>query len=512
MSIVDKTLQRLGSPEGTPASMPLGTRPALPDDLLYVAGARKPKAPVSLWLGGIFLAGGAAAYFLLPDHAAVPPAPTSSPVVAQPAPVVPVAVAEPAPVLVAAPAHEANPTLVVPPAVAEPVMVLAAAPTPEAKPAVVVPVPEAKPAVIAPLAEAKPAPVALAPEAKPAPAASPDWLSEGWVRMSAANAEQALSVWEEGLRALPDHQPLIVGYAYLDRHGMNTALSRRDPDWAAFAIREGRFPRGGEPRYRLIVLAPSDDPAGLNSDVSAQFGRADRISAGYMKRRLLAASAAVAPEPSAKPKIAPAAPPTVKDPPKEAPKVVQKEAPKLEAPKAAPVVASPKPMAVSPTPPQPLSEDRRDWSGRSDAIREQLRQGAYGPAEDGAEKLSRDFPDRWEPLHWLGTAQLARGRLDEAENALERATALNPNTPHVWIQRAVAAQERQDHAAAVNYLREAEKLAPRMPEIFLNKGFSHDALGQSNDAEKSFSRFLTLTDGVAAYATQRKHIQNRLQR
>lgn len=501
MSIVDKTLQRLGTPESVPEGRPPGAPTSLPHDLLYVAGARKPRRPVALWLGGVFLAGGAAAYFLIPDPAAVPPAPTFAPVVAQPAPVAAVPEAQPAPPPETKPVPEAKPLLVVE---VKPVA------APEVKP---VPATEAKLASEAqtvPDPVVKPAPVARATVTNPDPVVSPDWLREGWAAMSATKGEQALALWEAGLRSLPDTQPLIVGYAYLDRHGMNTALSRRDPNWAAFAIREGRFPRGGEPRYRLIVLPPSSASTGLNADVSALFGRADRVSAGYMKRRLLVANGAsvpefparaeITPEVTSQPVAAASLAPPVKAPPKKVPQAAPNDSPQVT-PKAATVAQSGSSI-----------EDGRDWGGRSEAIREQLRQGAYGPAAEGAEKLSRDFPDRWEPLHWLGTAQLARGRLGEAENALERATALNPHTPHVWIQRAVAAQERQDHTAAVNYLREAEKLAPRMPEIFLNKGLSHDAQGQTNDAEKSFSRFLTLTDGVAAYAIQRKHIQNRLQR
>jgi len=512
MSIVDKTLQRLGKPEGVAAEMPSAAPTSLPHDLLYVTGAhRKRQRPVALWLGGVFLAGGVAAWFLIPDLVAVPPAPTSAPIIAQPAPVAPPVVAEPATVLAAAPeakpapADEAQPAPLAeakpaplaesrPASVPEPkpVPIQEAKPAPEAKP---VPAVAVKPAAIP---EAKPAPVA-----KPAPLVSPDWLREGWVAMSAAKAEQALSIWEAGLRSLPDQQPLIVGFAFLDRHGMNTALARRDPDWAAFAIREGHFRRGGEPHYRLVVLTPSPAPTGFNADVSALFGRADKVSAGYMKRRLLAenAAAAVVPAPTAGPTKSP------EPPKKEVPQLVQKAAQK-ESPKAAAMTSE----AVAPPPPIPPREDRRDWDGRADTIRDQLRQGAFGPAAEGAEKLSRDFPGRWEPLHWLGTAQLGLGRLGEAENALERATALNPNAPHVWIQRAVAAQERQNHAAAISHLLEAEKLAPRMPEIFLNKGFSHDALGQTNDANKSFSRFLTLTEGNPVYAIQRKHIENRLNR
>jgi len=129
-----------------------------------------------------------------------------------------------------------------------------------------------------------------------------------------------------------------------------------------------------------------------------------------------------------------------------------------------------------------------------------------------AEGLARDFPDRWEPWFWLGTAALARGQLAPAEQALERSLALNAGAAQVWVQRGIVAQERGDHAAAVRFLSQAVAQAPRMPEAHLNLGFSFDALGRSSEAERSFRAFLHLTEGNAVYALQRLHIQDWLAR
>jgi Flp pilus assembly protein TadD len=156
------------------------------------------------------------------------------------------------------------------------------------------------------------------------------------------------------------------------------------------------------------------------------------------------------------------------------------------------------------------AEDASVWESRSSAVREQLKAGAYAAAGINAQTLARDFPERWEPWFWLGTAQLAQGQKDAAETALEHASRLDPKVARVWIQRAIVAQERDDHAAAVRLLNEARELAPNSPQIYLNLGYSNDALNLSAEAEKNYRHFLSLTEGDNSYSEQRKHVIKRL--
>jgi tetratricopeptide (TPR) repeat protein len=153
-----------------------------------------------------------------------------------------------------------------------------------------------------------------------------------------------------------------------------------------------------------------------------------------------------------------------------------------------------------------------DWEARSAAVREQLKAEDYQGVGRNAQALARDFPERWESWFWLGTAQLAQGQMGMAEAALERASKLNPKVAQIWVQRAIAAQERGDHATAVRLLNEARELAPKSPQIYLNLGYSNDSLGATAEAEKNYLRFLSLTEGDSSYATQRKPVIERLEK
>lgn len=152
----------------------------------------------------------------------------------------------------------------------------------------------------------------------------------------------------------------------------------------------------------------------------------------------------------------------------------------------------------------------KEWAFRSGAVREQLKAGAYADVARSAQALTYDFPDHWESWFWLGTAQLALGRNAAGEESLERAGKLNPGEAQVWVQRAIAAQERSDHAAAIRLLTEARALSPDSPQVYLHLGYSNDALGQFAEAEKNYRTFLSLTEGDSAYAAQRQPVIERL--
>lgn len=150
------------------------------------------------------------------------------------------------------------------------------------------------------------------------------------------------------------------------------------------------------------------------------------------------------------------------------------------------------------------------WESRSSALRKQLQAEAYTEASKSAQALARDFPERWEPWFWLGTAQLAQSQMDAAESALEHAARLDPKGVGIMVQRAILAQERGDHAAAVRLLGEARDLSPKSPQIYLNLGYSNDALRLPAEAEKYYRQFLSLTEEDGAYSAQRKHVLKRL--
>jgi len=502
VSIVEKTLQRLDRPGNTaPGAPPVAAPPhTVERDLLYVAGgARQRRRPWALWLALLLLAGTGLLYFGLlqmgPATAPLLSAGSLGQAVQAPRPAIEAVSPEPAATPV--------PVLALPDAAAQ--------------------VPTAAPAPMnAPLPTPLPAPLVAA---ATNPALPPPWLLRGWEAVPSGGLMQALPIWEQGALTLPDQQLLIVGHAFLDRHGMNAALARRDLGWAVFAVRQtSAAPQGQAAQYRVVVLVPPKPAPGLLEAVAARFGRADWLSAAALKQRLPSAQpqlpvATTAADPSsaaapvalaqAQPPRVPGAPVVPVPPAADLPPPAQPQWLQLPVPPAGSAAAT---GPADAAPAAPARSERRDWENRANQVRELLRQGAFVQVAEQAEGLSRDFPDRWEPWFWLGTAALARGQLAPAEQALERSLALNAGAAQVWVQRGIVAQERGDHAAAVRFLSQAVAQAPRMPEAHLNLGFSFDALGRTSEAERSFRAFLHLTEGNAVYALQRQHIQGWLAR
>lgn len=156
------------------------------------------------------------------------------------------------------------------------------------------------------------------------------------------------------------------------------------------------------------------------------------------------------------------------------------------------------------------ANEMNGWESRSREIRDRVKAGAYAGIGWSAKALARDFPGRWEAWFWLGTAELAQGHTAEAETALENAGAINPGAADIWVQRAVVAQERGNHAEAIRLLSKARELSPNSPQIYLNLGYSSDALGQADKAAESYRRFLALTAGNSTYLAQRKPVIQRL--
>lgn len=486
MSIIDKTLQRLDASSDAGHAMAAAEVAAaayLRHDLGYLVAARRRRLPMTLWLALGFLAIGVLAYVGLPTQLSAPSVP---------------APAEP----LAAGAAAATPT---------PAPMVAPTPAPDQKPvpalAAVTPLPAA-PLAAQPVAAAQASPPMAAPQDQPAASALPGWIVAGRRAWLAGEYRMALQTWEAGLHGLPDGAQVWVGNAYTDYRGLHGAYALGDPGWPLFGFRETNVPPDPQRHfYRIAMMVPKEADDSLRQLMAQRYGRAEQVGAAYLRWRRFEGAAAPAPTSDAAARV---------DRTTTTPVVIPKRA---VAP-AVPAVAVVAPRRVEPEPPARASESvtvaasglAAAWDGRAATIREQLQARDFTAAARAAEVLARDFPERWEPWYWLGTALLASGRLGEAEAALDRGIATNGQSPQVWIQRAVAAQERRDHGAAISYLQEAEKLSSRLPEIHLNLGYSHDALGQTSEADRRFARFLSLTDGVVAYAVQRKHVQLRLSR
>ena len=108
------------------------------------------------------------------------------------------------------------------------------------------------------------------------------------------------------------------------------------------------------------------------------------------------------------------------------------------------------------------------------------------------------------------SSDLGLGELDNAEMYLEMGLAINGKVPQLWLQCAIVEQQRGKHEAALRILNEAEKLAPDIPEVQLNIGYSYDAIGNQKLSVRAYNSFLKLTEGNPAYMMVRYKVLERL--
>lgn len=323
-------------------------------------------------------------------------------------------------------------------------------------------------------------------------APAPPWYEAGWVAARAGNWTDAFRQWEDGIRGLPKDRMIIISNSYTILDQFSSALSQHARMFPAIGVREhfsGHtlyrviiFPYGGGTRQALPKVLPR---------VQNLYPRAGLVNASHVQEHLAGNT------------LPSAAKPVLETTHKEIPVTVQKSAPDLKQP--AEKSEMPNSTATD------TVANAGDWETRSATVREQLKEENYPEVSKNAQTLTQDFPERWETWFWLGTAQIAQGQMDAAETTLEHAGKLNPKVSQIWVQRAIVAQERGDHAKAVKLLNEARELSPKSPQIYLNLGYSNDALGLTAEADKNYLRFLSLTEGDSAYALQRKPIIQRME-
>lgn len=121
-------------------------------------------------------------------------------------------------------------------------------------------------------------------------------------------------------------------------------------------------------------------------------------------------------------------------------------------------------------------------------------------------------PERWEPWFWLGTAQLGLGQWEKAQASLVEGLARDATVPQLWVQRALVSQQQGRFGEALDALRQAELLAPELPEVHLNLAYALDVEGNRLVALKHYRTFLILTEGEKAYHPTRRKVLDRISR
>ena len=141
-----------------------------------------------------------------------------------------------------------------------------------------------------------------------------------------------------------------------------------------------------------------------------------------------------------------------------------------------------------------------------------IKQRQYAQAINILKPLFAKPPERWEPWFWLGTAQLGAGQLEKARASLVDGLARDATVPQLWVQRALVSQQRGRFGEALDALRQAELLAPELPEVQLNLAYTLEVTGDRLMAGKHYRMFLTLTEGKKAYHATRKKVLDRISR
>ncbi len=136
--------------------------------------------------------------------------------------------------------------------------------------------------------------------------------------------------------------------------------------------------------------------------------------------------------------------------------------------------------------------------------------GSYNDAIDILKPIIDRQEETWDTYLLMGAACLGLGELDYAEIYSEMGLAMNGKVPQLWLQCAIVEQQRGKHEAALRILNEAEELAPDIPEMQLNIGYSNDAIGNQKLSVKAYNSFLKLTEGNSAYMMIRYKVLERL--
>jgi tetratricopeptide (TPR) repeat protein len=145
-------------------------------------------------------------------------------------------------------------------------------------------------------------------------------------------------------------------------------------------------------------------------------------------------------------------------------------------------------------------------------IEKNLARSDHQTALDAAIKLEKYIGENWRTQYLAGVALMGLSRWEPAIAALSKALELNPQHATAALYLSVALQERGEHARAIQVLGKALQLQPLSPELWLNQGHSHQALGQKVEAHKAYNRFLELSLNRQDLAVQRVWVQNRLQK
>ncbi len=254
----------------------------------------------------------------------------------------------------------------------------------------------------------------------------------------------------------------------------------------------------------VAATAPVAETAGVEKPAVAPAEVAQPVTSPELEERVAAVS-----EPE--PEIAVASDVVAEPPPaRETVQTVAKVAVEEPEPPAA------RAATVSAEPVEPVAKQQVAWAAVApqydvehaiEEARQALSRGRYYQALSTLEQLDPVPENRADVWLIKGSAHLGIGQLDQAAAAFASAMALAPDNAQIAVQQAILRQEQGDHPGALEILNAAASRHPNVPEIYLNKGYSEQALGGVREAQRSFRIFLQLTEARSLYDPQRQVVQ-----
>ena len=121
------------------------------------------------------------------------------------------------------------------------------------------------------------------------------------------------------------------------------------------------------------------------------------------------------------------------------------------------------------------------------------RKGQLAQAIAAYDALLERWPAHAETLHYSGVALYQSGRLDAAQERLERSLRSKPDAAAAWCNLALVLQARGQAGEAISALREAVRHDPAVPAIWNNLGTALFGAGRIAEAEAAIRRALEIS-------------------
>lgn len=298
------------------------------------------------------------------------------------------------------------------------------------------------------------------------------WIKKGWAALDRGKPKAALKSWEAGLRSLPGRHLVLV----LDVHeNWGDALKKLrvvDKGNSAFVAR-GKSSASKKRVYYLLSAPHRRDLQDVRKRIASALDRSN-VRGNYANKLLARMDSG------------------------------GKTGKKKQTAVAKKVDSKPKRIK------KVRKQETLSYGQRIGIVKDLLNDSLYSDAVDKLQPLFDNPPVVWEPYLLMGTAYMGLGDLGVADSYFKKGLVIDKNRPRLWLQRAVVAQQQGDHDAALKILRKVEALAPRMPEIKLNIGYSSDVLGKKDNAVKAYQSFMALTEGRRDYFSLRLQVLQRL--